>query len=93
MTATATVQPAPKKEIGLSFGALSPAISKQLDEQKFKYGKKKIEQFEREIDAIQTLRFGSGLLTDGMYDKIIKKLYGKIVSHVAQQNGFKVNKK
>ena len=75
-----------KRQIGLSFGILSDSISKQLTAQKFIFDKKIIKNFEDEVDAINTLRFGSGLLTDSMIDKIISKLYKKIVQHVAKKN-------
>jgi len=57
--------------IGLSYGVLSDPLDKQLDKQGLKYDKKKIEQFEAEREAVNTLRFGSGLLTDSMVDKIL----------------------
>lgn len=79
------------RQIGISFGALSPKLSAQLRQQNFKFDKEKIKIYEMEIDALTRLRFGSGLLTDSMFDKLIKKLYNKIVSHVAARNGLKVN--
>lgn len=54
--------------------------------------KKKIDLFEAERGAINTLRFGSGLLTDSMIDKIFPKLHKKIVAHVALKNKMKTNK-
>lgn len=81
------------KQIGLSFGALSDRIGEQLRKQGFKFNEKKIASFENELNAIQTLRFGiSGLLTDSMVDKIVAKLYKKIVAHVANENKLKVLK-
>jgi hypothetical protein len=80
------------QQIGLSYGVLSDTLSKQLDNQGFKYDAKKIKEFETELEAIHTLRFGSGLLTDSMVDKIIAKLHKKIVAHVARKNGVTVNK-
>jgi hypothetical protein len=78
------------KNIGISFGALSQPLSKQLKSQGFKFNPDKIKTFEKEIDAINQLRFGSNLLTDSMVDKLIQKLYKKIVSHVAKENKLKV---
>lgn len=69
---------------------LYESISKQLDKQGFKYNKKKIQQFEKEREAINTLRFGSGIISDKMVEKIIPKLHKKIVSHVAKENKMKV---
>jgi hypothetical protein len=80
------------KNVGLSYGVLSDSLSKQLDKQGLKYDKKKIELFEREREAINTLRFGSNLLTDSIIDKILPKLHKKIISHVAEVNGVKVIK-
>lgn len=81
------------RTIGLSYGVLSDPLSEQLDRQGLKYGKKQIAIFEAEREAINTLRFGSGLLTDGMIDKILPKLHKKIVAHVAKANGKTVLKK
>lgn len=83
-------QIAENRKIGLSFGVMSPKISVQLKEQKFSFNKEKIIIFEKEIDAINRLRFGSNLLTDSMVDKIIPKLYKKIVTHVAKENKLSV---
>ena len=76
-------------KIGLSYGILSDPISKQLSKQNLKFDKDKIKVFEREVEAINTLRFGSCLLTDSMVDKIIPKLHKKIVSYVAKSNKLK----
>lgn len=78
------------KKIGLSFGCLSEPISKQLKIQGFKFNEKNVTVFEKEVDAINQLRFGSNLLTDSMVDKIIPKLYKKIVAHVAKENGLSI---
>lgn len=74
------------RTIGLSYGVLSDPIAKQLDKQGFKYDKEKIEVFQREITAINTLRFGSELLTDSLVEKILPKLHKKIVAHIAKAN-------
>ncbi len=79
-------------KIGLSYGIMSYTLDKQLDEQGLKYDKKKISQFEKEREAINTLRFGSNLLTDSMVDKILPKLHNKIMAHVAKANGRKIVK-
>lgn len=76
--------------IGISYGVLCESVSKQLNKQGFKYDKKKIQQFEKELDAIHTLRFGSGLITDSLFEKLLPKLHKKIVSHVAKENKMKV---
>ncbi len=78
------------KKIGLSFGVLSPSLRKQLKEQGFKYDSEIIRNFEQELDAVNRLRFGSGLLTDSMVDKIIPKLYKKIITHVAKKNKLRI---
>lgn len=80
------------KIVGLSYRILSPSLDEQLDRQGFKYNKKKIKLFEAERQAINTLRFGSGLLTDGMVNKILRKLHKKIIAHVAKANGLSVVK-
>jgi hypothetical protein len=78
------------KKIGIGFGVLSDPISKQLKTQGFKFDAKKVKIFEDEMEAINVLRFGSNLLTDSMVDKIIPKLYKKIVAHVAKENKLSV---
>jgi len=75
-----------KQTVGIAYGVLSDPISKQLEVQGFKFNKKKIEQFEKELDALHVLQFGCGLITDNMYGKILEKLHKKIVSHVSKQN-------
>lgn len=79
--------------VGLSYGILSDPLSKQIDKQGLKYDKKKMDIFQNELNAINTLRFGSSLLTDSMVDKILPKLHNKILAHVAKANGQKVLKK
>lgn len=78
------------KQIGLGFGIMSDSISKQLKDQGFKFNAKKVKIFEQEVEAINRLRFGSNLLTDSMVNKIIPKLYKKIVSHVVKENSLTV---
>jgi hypothetical protein len=79
------------KTVGIYFGILSDTLDAQLKKQGFKYNKKRVAEFEKQRDAINVLRF-SDLLTDGMTDKIFKKLHSKIVSHVAKENKMKVIK-
>ena len=79
--------------VGLSYGIMSDPLDKQLDKQGLKYDKNKIAIFEAERKAINRLRFGSGLLTDSIVDKILPKLHKKIIAHVAKANGRSVLKK
>ncbi len=79
------------KKIGLGFGVLSDPISKQLKKQGSKYNVEKVKGFEKQVDALLTLRF-SDLLTDSMMNKIVPKLYKKIVDHVAKENKLVVKK-
>lgn len=80
------------KTVVISYGVLSEPLSEQLSKQNFKYDEKKVAYFQKELDAINTLRFGTGLLTDSMVDKILPKLHKAIVAHVAKQEGLKVKK-
>jgi SpoU rRNA methylase family enzyme len=80
------------KSVGIYFGVFSDPLNTQLKKQGFKYNEKRVTEFEKQRDAINVLRF-SDLLTDGMTDKICKKLHSKIVSHVAKENKMKVVKK
>lgn len=79
------------KTIALAYGPLSDSISEQLDQQGFKYDKKKADHFEKQRDAIYILRF-AGLITDSVVMNIENKLHKKIVEHVAKQNGKEVEK-
>lgn len=76
------------KKIGLSYGCLADDLSKQLTKQGFKFNKEKVAQFQKQVDAINVLRFG--LLTDSMVDKLLPKLHKQVCSHVAKQNQMKV---
>jgi hypothetical protein len=78
------------QNIGLGYGIMCEPLTDQLDKQNFKYDFKKMSQFEEERNAINTLRFGSGLLTDSMVDKILQKLHKKIIAHVAKKNGLSI---
>jgi hypothetical protein len=78
------------KQIGISFGVVSHPLAEQLETQWFMFDVKKVEVFQKEMNAINQLRFGSNLLTDSMVDKIIPKLYKKIVAHVAKENKLQV---
>lgn len=80
-------------QIGLSFGALSEPLSEQLKKQGFKFKEETIKTNQKELDAITQLRFGNQLLTDSMADKLIIKLYRKIISHICKENGIKEIKK
>jgi hypothetical protein len=71
--------------IGIIFGAICPSISEQLEEQKFKFSKKEVEKFQDVLKAIHTLRFAD-MLPDTEKDKLIGRLYKKIVSHVCKAN-------
>ncbi len=79
-------------KIGISFSVIAPDLSKQLKQQGFKYSATQVKTFEREIEALNQLRFGSCLLTDTLFDKLTTKLYKKIVSHVAKVNKLQVKK-
>lgn len=80
------------RKIGLGFGVLSAPLVEQLEKQDFKFKEQVIKDFQKEVDAINVLRFGSGLLTDSIVEKIIPKLYKKIVAHVVKENKLSVVK-
>ena len=71
--------------VGISYGVLSEPLSEQLSKQNLKYNEKKVAYFQKELNSINTLRFGTKLLTDSMVDKILPKLHKAIVAHVAKQ--------
>jgi hypothetical protein len=71
--------------VGIYYGVLSEPLSEQLSKQNLKYDKKKVAYFQKELNAINTLRFGTVLLTDSMVDEILPKLHKAIVAHVAEQ--------
>lgn len=74
-------------KIEIRFGITSPVLTKQLVEQGFKYNQEQIGVFEKEIEAINRLRFGSQLLTESATHKIWEKLHNKIVKHIMEENG------
>jgi hypothetical protein len=71
-----------EQKVGLKFGALSPDISAQLNEQRIKYDKQKVNGFQKCADAITRLRFND-LLSDSQADKCFDKLMKKIGAHLA----------
>ncbi len=74
------------KQVVIAYGVISNSLSKQLKNQGFKFNRGKINIFQREINAINQLRFGSCLLTGSMVDKLFQKLHNKIVAHLEEEN-------
>lgn len=79
-----------KKEIGFCYGPLCDPLDKQCEKAGWKFAKERIAQFEKERQAMLTLRFGNRILTDSIYDKLLASLHRKLVSYIAKANGFKV---
>lgn len=79
-------------EIEIHFGALADPIAKQLESQGFSFAKERVEIFQKELDAITQLRFGSHLLSDSMVNSLYQKLHKTIVKHVAQNNKLQIVK-
>lgn len=73
------------KQLGISFGALSDPIDKQLKSQGFKFDAKKVKDFGVKIDALHHLRFGS-YLSDSEASKVTKRIYKAIEKHVLKEN-------
>ncbi len=80
-----------KKEVGIHLGALAEPIDKQLRAQKLLYDPKKVEQFQIVADAIVTLRIYE-YLPDKVREKMIAKLYKKIIAHICSKNKLKASK-
>lgn len=78
------------KNIGISYGVLAPEITDQLDGQGLKYDIKKMNTFEKQRDAINTLSFGF-ILSDSAIDKAFIKLNKNVIKHVAKENNMKAN--
>lgn len=67
--------------VELSFGALSPKLSEQLDSQKVTYSKNSVSHFQKDADAVTRLA-ERGLLTDSIARNARKKLIKKIAASV-----------
>lgn len=74
------------KQVTIGYGVLCEPIAKQLKKQGFKYNHDTIKRYEKELQALNMLRFGSGILTDSMFDKILTRLHKKIIAHVKHTN-------
>ena len=70
---------------GIRFGVLAPKVHEQIEEQKLKYDKEFIEGIERNLDSIHDLSF-SDYLNDSTREKIMQKMYKRIVAHVKMKN-------
>lgn len=81
-----------KQEFGIRFGLLNPSIAKQLKAQGMKYDQPKAAEFERLRKAIYDLLLG-GLIVESQCDKLLLKLYNKILRHIGKKNGFDVKPK
>jgi hypothetical protein len=75
-----------KIQVGIRFGILSEKLSTQLKKQKLNFAPERIKVFEKEIDAIHQLRFGTCLLNESMTDRLFVKLNKAILKHLAQNN-------
>lgn len=75
-------------EFGIRFGALADPLLDQIKSQGLKYNKATVERLQTCMDSLMHLRFND-LVTDSMHEKIMQKLYKKIVSHIKQQNKLK----
>lgn len=71
---------------GIRFGILNPKIAVQIKSQGLKYDRKEVAGFERSRDAIYSLLFG-GIIVESQFDKMLIKLYNKILRHVGKANG------
>lgn len=58
-------------------------IAKQLRAQKFKFNADEVKQFQRCLDAIETL-YWNDIVTDT--EKLKDKLYNKVMRHVKKMN-------
>ena len=74
------------KKLEIHFGAIADPIATQLENQGFKFAKEKVQIFQKELDSITRLRFGSHILTDSMADKCYGKLMKAITKHVNLNN-------
>jgi len=79
-----------KTQFGLHFGALADDLSDQIKSQGFKFDEKQIKAFQDNVDSLLKLRFAD-LVNDSQHEKIQRKLYKRIVSHVCKINKLKVN--
>lgn len=71
------------QRLTLEFSGFGPSISQQLRAQKFKYHKDEVKQFQRSLDAIETL-YWNDLVSDAT--KLKDKLYAQVLRHVKKMN-------
>lgn len=75
-----------KKEVKIGYGLLVDPIRKQLKDQGFKFSSEKVQEFEVQRNAINTLRFGCVDTPDSLHNKLLLRLHKKVVSHVKSKN-------
>lgn len=71
------------ERLTLNLSGFSPPIAKQLRAQKFKYGTDEVKQFQRSLNAIETLYWNDLLRDPG---KLKDKLYNQVMRHVKKMN-------
>lgn len=76
---------AEKRNLGISFGAMSPKFSEQLTAQGFNFSKETIGNLDKLKEHMLHLLF-AGMLTDSQRTCIEKKLFSKIRANVLHKN-------
>ena len=74
------------KQVGIAYGIISDTLIVQLKKQKIKFNQSTIKTFQKEIECLHTLRFGNNILNDSDFEKLLKKLHKKLMSHLKQSN-------
>jgi len=70
-----------QQTLRLGFGALSPALSKQLSDQGFGFNEDEVEHFQKDLGAIIRLKV-RGIIPLGEIKKAETRLFKKITAHV-----------
>lgn len=80
------------RAIALDYGMMFDSIAKQLRKQRIQFDAEKIKSFQKQLNAIWTLRLGGCQLPDSMHDRLILTLHKAVIAHVAEINKLKVIK-
>lgn len=72
-----------KKSMSLSFGALAPRISEQLEAQGLEFKTTEVVQLQRDLDAVTRLRV-RGLLPDSLCEMVHRRIFRKVWEVVRQ---------
>lgn len=79
-----------KTTVGIRYGCMAPKLSVQIRAQKMKFDKEEVAYFQKQVDALNLLRFAD-VLPDSAFDKAFGKLHKNVMKHIAKENKLKLN--